>query len=204
MSDELKSNMHPSPDAEPAVSRSTMPIWIIVLTLMLLFLGMVYFDHHGGWFSSQVYGPYASAEELESYQPKSGAAALLAVGKQKYEQNCGICHGTDGMGKTAQAPPLAGSDWVNAKGFNRLIRIPLVGLNGPIVVKGQTMTFGSGMVGIGQAMSDTDLAAVLTYIRSSWGNKQGAVAADDVKAVRAKLGAHVQPLTSEALNALPE
>ena len=204
MSDELKSSMSATPDAEPAVSRSTMPIWIIVLTLMLLFLGMVYFDYHGGWFNSQVYGPYASAEELESYQPKSGATALLAVGKQKYEQNCGICHGLDGLGKTAQAPPLAGSEWVNAKGFNRLIRIPLAGLNGPVVVKGETMTFGSGMVGIGQAMSDDDLSAVLTYIRSSWGNKQSAITADDVKAVRANLGARPQPLTTDALKALPE
>ncbi len=204
MSDELKSSMSRSSDVEPAVSRSTVPIWIIVLTLMLLFLGMVYFDHHGGWFDSQVYGPYASAEQLEAYQPKSGAAAFLAVGKQKYEQNCGICHGTDGLGKTAQAPPLAGSEWVNTKGINRLIRIPLAGLNGPIVVKGQTMTFGSGMVGIGQAMSDADLAAVLSYLRSSWGNNQGPVAADDVKAVRANLGARPQPLTVETLKALTE
>jgi len=66
------------------------------------------------------------------------------------------------------------------------------------------MTFGSAMVGIGQAMSDADLAAVLTYIRSSWGNKQSPVTADDVKAVRANLGARPQPLTSDALKALPE
>jgi mono/diheme cytochrome c family protein len=204
MSDELKSSMSRSPDAEPTATRSTVPIWIIVLTLMLLFLGMVYFDHHGGWFDSEVYSPYASAEQLEAYQPKSGAAALLAVGKQKYEQNCGICHGVDGMGKTAQAPPLAGSEWVNARGFNRLIRIPIAGLGGPIVVKGETMTFGSAMVGIGQAMSDADLSAVLTYIRSSWGNKQSPVTTDDVKAVRASLGARPQPLTSDALKALPE
>lgn len=204
MSNELKSGMAQVPDTEPTATRSTVPVWIIVLTLLLLFLGMVYFDHHGGWFSPQVYGPYASAEELEAYQPKSGAAAFLAVGKQKYEQNCGICHGVDGLGKTAQAPPLAGSEWVNAKGLNRLIRIPLAGLNGPIVVKGETMTFGSGMVGIGQAMSDADLAAVLTYIRSSWGNQQSPVAADDVKAVRANLGARPQPLTADALKALPE
>ena len=59
-----------------------MPIWIIVLTLMLLFLGVVYFDHHSGWFDAQVYGPYASAEELELYQPKSGEAAVLARGKR--------------------------------------------------------------------------------------------------------------------------
>jgi mono/diheme cytochrome c family protein len=204
MSDELKSSTPQTPGVEPSVSRSTVPVWIIVLMLLLLFLGMVYFDHHGGWFDSQVYGPYASAEELELYQPKSGAAAVLALGKQKYEQNCGICHGVDGMGKPGQAPPLAGSEWVNAKGFDRLTHIPLAGLNGEIEVKGQQMNFASGMVGIGQAMSDADLAAVLTYIRSSWGNNAGPVTADDVKAIRAKLGSHTQPMSADQMSKMPE
>ena len=64
----------------------------------------------------KVYTPYVSAEELDAYQPKSGAAAMLAQGKKNYEMICGICHGVDGMGKPGQAPPLAGSEWVNAKG----------------------------------------------------------------------------------------
>jgi mono/diheme cytochrome c family protein len=204
MSDELKSSTLQTPGTGPSVSRSTVPIWIIVLTLVLLFLGMVYFDHHSGWFDPQVYGPYASAEELELYQPKSGAAAVLALGKQKYEQNCGICHGVDGMGKPGQAPSLAGSEWVNTKGFDRLTHIPLAGLNGEIEVKGQRMNFASGMVGIGQAMSDADLAAVLTYIRSSWGNHAGPVTADDVKAVRVKLGSHTQPMTGDQMSKMPE
>jgi mono/diheme cytochrome c family protein len=202
MSDELKSSTPQSPDAELAVSRSTVPIWIIVLTLMLLFLGMVYFDHHGGWFNSQVYGPYASSEELELYQPKSGEAAILARGKARYDQVCGLCHGVDGLGKPGQAPPLAGSEWVDTKGLQRFTSIPLEGIGGALTVKGQTWNL--SMPAMGAAMSDADLAGVLTYIHSSWGNKQGPVTADDVKAIRAKLGAHPQPLSSETLKALPE
>jgi mono/diheme cytochrome c family protein len=202
MSDELKSSMSPSHDAGPAVSHSTVPIWIIVLTLTLLFLGMVYFDHHGGWFNPQVYGPYASAEELESYQPKSGAAAILARGKARYDQVCGLCHGVDGLGKPGQAPPLADSEWVNTKGVQRVIAVPLAGIGGPLTVKGQTWNL--SMPAMGAAMSDEDLAGVLTYIRSSWGNKASAVTADDVKAVRAKQGARPQPLTGDTLKALPE
>ena len=118
MSDELKSNILPRPDAESASSRSTVPMWIVVLTLMLFFLGMVYFDHHSGWFNSQVYGPYTSAQQLESYQPKSGEAALLAHGKARYDQVCGLCHGVNGEGKPGQAPPLAGSEWVNTKALS--------------------------------------------------------------------------------------
>ena len=81
MSDELKSNISQQSDAGPTASRSTAPIWIIVLTLLLLFLGAVYFDHHSGWFDKQVYAPYTSADQLALYQPKSGAASMLAHGQ---------------------------------------------------------------------------------------------------------------------------
>jgi mono/diheme cytochrome c family protein len=202
MSDELKSSTPPMPYTEPPVSRSTVPVWIIVLMLVLLFLGMVYFDHHSGWFDSQVYGPYASSEELELYQPKSGAAALLARGKAHYDQVCGLCHGIDGLGKPGQAPPLAGSEWVNTKGFERLTHIPLAGVTGQLSVKGQTWSL--AMPAMGAAMSDEDLAAVLTYIRSSWGNKDGPVTANEVKAARAALGAHPLPMSGDQMSKMPE
>ena len=201
MSDELKSNALPL-DAEPTAARATVPMWIFVLMLLLLFLGGVYFDHHSGWFDAQVYRPYASAEELDAYQPKSGAAALLAQGKKSYDMICGVCHGPDGMGKPNQAPPLAGSEWVNTKGFERLVRVPLTGLNGPLQVEGKDWNL--SMAPMGAALSDADLANVLTYIRESWGNKASPVTADDVKAVRAKLGARPQPLNAEQLKALAE
>ena len=108
----------------------------------------------------------------------------------------------DGLGKPGQAPPLAGSEWVNTKGFDRLAHIPLAGLNGPLQVEGQDWNL--SMAPMGAAMSDADLADVLTYIRSSWGNKAGAVTADDVKAIRAALGARPQPLNAEQLKALTE
>ena len=167
MSDELKSSESQAPEAEPAVSRSTMPIWIIVLTLLLLFLGAVYFDHHSGWFDKQVYAPYTSADELASYQPKSGEASTLARGKTVYGTYCGLCHGSDGLGKPGQAPPLAGSEWV-VKDITSLAHIPLTGLNGLIQVKGRDWNL--SMAAMGASLSDADLAAVLTYIRGSSGN----------------------------------
>jgi len=54
VSDESKSCSAPF-DAEPTATRSTVPIWIVVLTLMLLFLGVVHFDHHSGCFDANVY-----------------------------------------------------------------------------------------------------------------------------------------------------
>jgi mono/diheme cytochrome c family protein len=189
MSDEFKSNIPQPPDAGTAASRSTMPIWIILLTLLLLFLGAVYFDRHSGWFDKQVYAPYTSADELASHQPKSGAASMLAHGKAVYGTYCGLCHGTDGLGKPGQAPPLAGSEWV-AKDVESLARIPLVGLNGPIQVAGKAWNL--SMAPMGATLSDADLAAVLTHIRESWGNKNGAVTADQIKAARAAISGKPQ------------
>jgi mono/diheme cytochrome c family protein len=202
MSDESKAGYYQNPDGEPTATRSTIPIWIITVTLVLMFLGAIYFDHHSGWFNRQVYSPYASAEQLAAGQPKSGAAAAAAHGKQVYELVCGICHGTDGLGKPGQAPPLAGSEWVITKGYDRLTRIPLAGLNGPMQVNGKDWNL--AMAPMGAALSDTDLAAVLTYVRNSWGNQAGEVTADNVKSVRAALGTRPQPLTGEQLKAMPE
>jgi mono/diheme cytochrome c family protein len=201
MSDDPKSNFNPS-NAEPTAARSHLPMWILVLTLALLYVGGIYFDRHSGWFDKQVYAPYASAAMLESYQPKSGAAAALAQGKKTYEQICGICHGVDGLGKPGQAPPLAGSEWVKAKGVQRLAHIPLTGVNGDIQVEGKDWNM--SMAPMGAALSDSDLAAVLTYIRSSWGNGMGEVSADDVKAARAAIGAHTSPLNGPEMMKMPE
>lgn len=202
MSDAPQFAPRPTPDTEPTAARSPVPMVIIVVTLALLFLGAVYFDHHSGWFNKQVYAPYSSADELDAYQPKSGAAAALAHGKQVYDTVCGICHGPDGLGKPGQAPPLAGSEWVNTKGVKRLIHIPLAGLNGAFQVEGKDWNM--AMAPMGAALSDADLAAVLTYIRGSWGNKSAPVTADDVKAVRGELGARPQPLSADQLKTMPE
>lgn len=201
MSDENKTNSNPE-NGEPDVKRSAAPMWIIVVTLTLLFFGGIYLDRHSGWFSSKVYAPYQSADQLEAFQPKSGAAAAAAQGKRVYEAVCGICHGVDGMGKPGQAPPLAGSEWVTAKGFSRLSHIPLEGLTGSVTVEGKEWNL--NMAAMGAALSDSDLAAVLTYIRTSWGNKAGEVTADDVKKIRAAIGGHPQPVSGDQLKTMPE
>lgn len=201
MSDEAKSCSTPS-NAEPTATRSQLPMWILVVLLVLLYLGGMYFNQHSGWFDKQVYAPYGSAAQLDLYQPKSGAAAALAAGRKSYESVCGTCHGNDGLGKPGQAPMLAGSEWVITKGHNRLAHIPLAGISGPIQVGGKDWNM--AMAAMGAALSDTDLANVLTYIRSSWGNKAGEVTADDIKAIRAGLGARPQAMTHDMLMALPE
>jgi mono/diheme cytochrome c family protein len=198
MSDDLKNSLQTSEEQK----NSTAPVWIFALTLLFLFAGGVYFDRHSGWFDAQVYAPYGSSDELEAYQPKSGAAAAFAEGKKQYGMICAACHGDDGLGKPGQAPPLASSEWVNAASFKRIEEIPQLGLSGDLHVTGQDWNL--QMAPMGAALSDSDLAAVLTYIRGSWGNKASPVADTDIKAMRALVAGHA-PINGQAgLNAIKE
>ena len=191
-----------APEAEPTVTTATVPMWLIVGTIVLLFLGAWYFDLRGGWFEPKVYSPYVSLVNVDEFQPPKSGEAWRPRGKILFEANCALCHNTDGSGKPGQAPPLAGSEWVLAAGPNRMIRIPQVGLAGPIKVKGQEWNL--NMAGMGAAYSDEQLADVLSYVRNSFGNKASVVTADDVKKVRAELGNRAQPYSADELMKLPE
>jgi mono/diheme cytochrome c family protein len=179
-----ESNYCQSSNHEPTAIKTAVPVWLIVCTLLLLFIGGWYFDQHSGWGDKNLYAPYVSAEQLAEFQPQSGDAAFAAKGKAVYESVCGICHGSDGLGKAGQAPPLAGSEWV-AKDVAALARVPLAGLNGPIQVAGHDWNL--AMAPMGAGLSDADLAAVLTYIRSAWGNKSAPVTEAEIKAARAAI-----------------
>jgi mono/diheme cytochrome c family protein len=185
------------PETEPTSTATTVPMWLIAAMLILLFLGAWYFDARGGWFEAKVYAPYHSVADVERFQPRKGDDAWRFRGKVLYELNCGNCHNSDGMGKPAQAPPFVGSEWVLTEGVNRLIRIPQVGLVGPIKVKGQDWNL--NMAAMGAPYSDEDLAAVLSYIRNSWGNKASIVTAEQVKKVRAELAGRNQPYSPDEL-----
>jgi mono/diheme cytochrome c family protein len=90
---------------------------------------------------------------------------------------------------------------VVTKGFNRLAHIPLVGIMGPIKVAGKD--WNSAMAAMGAALPDEDVAAVLTYIRTSWGNQASPVTGDDIKQIRAQIKS-AQPLTLEQIMQIPE
>lgn len=187
-----------SETAEVSAERRPVPVWLVFLFFVLLYWAMVHFDEHGGWFSPQVYAPYRSVAELQVYQPAAGGSKDR--GKVVYESvaQCVLCHNTDGGGKPGQAPPLAKSEWVLGNP-NRLIRIPLAGLTGPVTVNGQEYTGLSSMPAMGAGLNDEDLAAVLTYLRQSWGNSASEITPDQVKAIRAQVGTRTQPWTPAEL-----
>ena len=81
----------------------------------------------------------------------------------------------------AHAPPLAGSGEFYGSPQN-MAKIVVHGLSGPIEVQG--VAYDSVMPPQGAQLSDYDIAAVTTYVRTSFGNDDGMVTPDDVKAVR--------------------
>ncbi|MDB6125692.1 MAG: cycA 2 [Pedosphaera sp.] len=172
-------------EAEPKAERSAAPVALVVLLALMVFGGMVYLGNNAGGFNAQVYGPFKSHDEVKGAQPVSKGGEALVLGKKVYE-TCAACHMPTGVGSpTVNAPPLAGSEWVVGGGPNRIIRIVLNGLAGPIEVNGKA--YGAGaMPAFKDSFSDEQIAAVLTYVRQEWGNKADPVKPETVKAIRAE------------------
>jgi mono/diheme cytochrome c family protein/glucose/arabinose dehydrogenase len=112
---------------------------------------------------------------------------LFTKGKAIYSREgyCNTCHQPDGTGLSASGfPPLAGTPWVTGSD-ERLIKLVLNGLHGPIEVLGQKYGGQVPMTPFGGLLNDDEVAAVVTYVRNSFGNKASVVSAEQVKKVRA-------------------
>lgn len=104
----------------------------------------------------------------------------VSQGEKIYATYCLACHQGNGKGSPPRFPPLEGADWVNGD-KQKLIGVILNGLNGPIRVNGKPY---DGAMGAHGFLKDDEIAAVATYIRSSFGNKSSAISADEVATVR--------------------
>lgn len=117
---------------------------------------------------------------------KGDALALYTEGREIYSREgfCVTCHQEDGRGLSASGfPPLAGTRWVNGN-EDRLIKIALNGLLGPIKVLNKEYPGQVPMTPYKGMLNDREIAAVLTYVRNSFGNTASAINADQVKKVR--------------------
>jgi mono/diheme cytochrome c family protein len=191
----------PGEDVTPSVSMKTLPVWLIVALLGLLYWSALSFDEHGGWFDAQVYTPYNHPPD--NWQPPIGPADPAILGRAVYNRpTCVACHQPNGQGMPGQFPSLHGSDWVLEPEPGRIIRAVLHGLQaGPIPINGQTITYGSAMVPWKDVLSDEEIAAVLTYVRQNkdWGNNAPTVTPEQVKAVRAKTADRTTSYTADEL-----
>jgi mono/diheme cytochrome c family protein len=93
--------------------------------------------------------------------------ALLAAGEDLYKKNCADCHGDQGEGREPAAPPLAGNRAVTMSSAVDPIRMVLFGGYSPGTA-GNPRPF--GMPPYSLVLSDEEIAEVLLYVRSSWGN----------------------------------
>jgi mono/diheme cytochrome c family protein len=195
-------------DTEPTMRQGAvfLPMWIVGLLGALVYLAFNYVDAHGGNYEQLVYEPFRSTNELNSIVPKDETVIVYNRGKIIYGNVCAGCHQPHGGGNPGQAPALAGSEWVLAPGPNRVVRIPVAGLTGPIKVNGVEWALSMPAFAGPGMMSDEDLAGVVTYIRNSWGNKANPVTVEQVQKIRADvLKAHPdQQYTADELLKLPE
>ncbi|MGK2962141.1 MAG: c-type cytochrome, partial [Gemmatimonadaceae bacterium] len=109
---------------------------------------------------------------------------------------CVSCHQANGEGLPGSFPPLAGSEYAAAANTSVPINIVIRGMQGPLTVKGAQYNGLMPPYGLGIEMSDDEVAAVLTHVRSSWGNNASAITAQEVAAVRAQ-AAGKPPVTAE-------
>ena len=115
---------------------------------------------------------------------------VYKLGAQIYqrESHCATCHLPHGKGSANVYPPLVGSPWVVGS-EERLIKMTLHGVWGKMVVDGKTYDPSRGvppMTAFRSLLKDEELAAVLTFVRNSWGNEASPVSPVTVKEVREK------------------
>lgn len=122
-----------------------------------------------------------SSHESEKYT-KATKLQDINNGKKLYEKSCMMCHTANGQGQGTSFPPLAKSDYLNADP-NRAIRIVIYGIQEPIVVNGKK--YENFMIPH-KDFSDQDVADVLTYVYSNWGNNKTKITAEMVKKQRTK------------------
>jgi mono/diheme cytochrome c family protein len=151
----------------------------------------------------------AMAAYLKSLAPSPGRAPAFAAnpataaalaqgheadrGAELYDDNCAACHHTDGAGSPKALPEIAGNSSALAQDPTSLIRLVLAGSALPGTT---TAPSPLGMPGFGWRLSNEDVAQLLTFIRTNWGNQAASVTAGEVARVRGSLNAPTLPTTS--------
>jgi mono/diheme cytochrome c family protein len=112
-------------------------------------------------------------QEASKPAPASGAGErVLARGQTIYDQQCAYCHGDKGQGQAGAFPPLAGNRAVLMDSPRNLVQIVKHGGFLP-ATGGNPRPY--GMPPFGHVLDDADITAVLSFIRSSWGNQASAL-----------------------------
>jgi mono/diheme cytochrome c family protein len=204
-----RENVTPEPSApvlretpEPSESRSPLPFWLVILSGVIIFWGGIHLALNSGGFRSDVFNP-SNVSWAGGGAAQAGPPDPKIVGKRLFTQNCVVCHQSSGMGVAGQFPPLVDSEWVVGGDWvaeNHLVKILLAGMQGPMQVKG--VTYNNAMPPWAQ-LKDAEIAGILTYIRTEWGNNATPITADFVAKIRAASADRKEPWTQKELKAIP-
>ena len=199
-SDESIVKTHARIRREPANASPVLFFTSMALIAVLIF-GWFYFRRYmGGQENTQIY--LHERSDIALYQswvdrPRGPIVYdYYAIGEDLYtKMACVGCHMPDGQGKPGEFPPLVDSEYVILEDSTVPTKILLSGLIGPITVKGNQ--YNGNMPAYGPGLKDHEIAGLVTYIRSTWGNEAGEVTADEVAAVRAEVGQRPQWIAEE-------
>lgn len=174
---------------DPGEWERPLPWFISMLIGAMAACGILYIFGMRGDLGSQ----YGDSRTVSTLMPptvaKAGAASAAVDGGQIFTAKCAACHQATGLGIPGVFPPLAGSEWVLG-GDKVLVQIPLHGISGTLQVKGASY---HGAMPSFNALSDADIAAVLTYVRSHFSNAASAVSSAMVAAGRAATESRTVP-----------
>lgn len=168
-----RENPDPHEEARP------IPWGLLAVVAMMVAFGVVYIAR-SDIESPSTWGDGRDVAELAG--PKKSASAKVD-GAAIFSSLCAACHQATGQGLPGVFPPLAGSEWVTGSD-STLSAILLHGINGSLTVKGTS--YNGAMPAFKDQLNDEQIAAVLTYIRSQWGNSAAAVTAETVAKAREK------------------
>lgn len=144
-----------------------------------------------------------NAKTPADYLKSSEHKRLYELGKVEYAKLCVACHQLNGKGLVTLAPPLVDSEWVLGPD-KRLIAIVVDGVQGPITVNEveyDVPDIQPVMPGLraNPDITDEKLAAMLTYVRNTWGNSGPAIEPKDVMSYRSSTEFRL-PFTAEELS----
>jgi len=183
---------------EPAEGFSMLPIVIVFIFCGFGFWAGVYLTRNSGEFSASTFD--LDAPKLVADTGPKVFEPDLAKGEKLYLQNCAACHQATGLGVAGAFPPIAGSPWPVGN-EERVIKIVLAGLAGEVEVNGQKYV--GNMSNIGAGLKDAQVANIISYVRSAWGNQGGPVMDTKVAEVRKAIGARGQYSGKEILDQHP-
>ncbi len=174
------------------------PFMRVTIGVVVTCIAVILVQNLSGFWVSPQDGPDLKTAVADGGAAGGGAAAG-GPGADLFKANCASCHQPSGKGIPGTYPPLAGSAF--AQGDPTVpARIVLRGFQGKIERAGKTIN--GVMPPLAGVLSDDDIANILTYVRSSWGNTADAVDAATVADVRAKTEGHGPNTEAELQQAL--